>query len=185
MRNFVLFILLAVGIFLSFALQELIPPIHGFLGARVLIFPALLCLGALALPFPAALALGAFTGFAADLAYLHIVDGSVEIGLGWSIVFFVIFTIFAHGFEPSYRRGHWWLLIPLSGLCIAVYLTLQFVMISFRREGFFFSEVVVWRIIGSGLITALLSSLVAIFGWQFNHFFPSRRQLETASWNEP
>lgn len=185
MRNILLFIILAVAIFLSFALQELIAPVQGFLGARVLIFPALLCYGALALPFPAAIGLAALTGLFADLTYLHAVDGSVEIGLGWSIVFFVVFTLFAHGFEPSFRRGHWWLIIPLSGFCIAAYLTLQFVMISFRREEFFFSDVVAWRIIGAGLITALLSSVVAFFGWQFDRFFPTRRSLDTATWNEP
>jgi len=33
-------------------------------------------------------------------------------------------------------------------------------MISLRREGFFFNEVVVWRILGAGVLSALVAFLI-------------------------
>jgi hypothetical protein len=95
-----------------------------------------------------------------DLASLNVVDGHVEIALGWSIVVFVFFGLFAHGLQPAFLGGRWWLHIPLSALCTIVYLALQFVMICFRRQGIFFNETVAWLILSPGLIAAALAPLV-------------------------
>jgi hypothetical protein len=159
MKSVALFAGLVVAIFLSFPVQEWIPPIPFFHGARILFFPALFACGALMLPYPATLLLAITTGLLTDAAYLHVVGGQVEIAAGWSIVFFVIFGSVAHGFEPSVRKGWWWLVIPLAGVGTASLLALQFVMIALRREGFVFSEVAAGRILGAGLAAAALAPL--------------------------
>jgi len=174
MRAFATFLGVAAAIFLAFPVQDFLPPLGFAHGARILLVPVIFCYGALVLPFPGAMALAAYTGLLCDLAYSHVVDGRVEIAVGWSIVIFVIFGLFAQGFQPAFRRGQWWLHIPFSMVATSLYLALQFVMISFRREGVAFGEVTAWRILGSGLAAGLLSPLVCTVGWWANVSFGSR-----------
>lgn len=170
-------VVLAVAIFFAFILQEMLPQLRVFHGARVLLAPMLLCYGALALPFWGMLLLAFWTGFLSDLWYMHIVGGQVEIGLGWSILYFVLFGMLAHGFEPIFRRGAWWLHPIASAVCTSVYLALQFVILSFQRGSFEFGELVLWWIFAPGLMAALLAPLVHLIAWQGAQFFPhdSRR----------
>ena len=162
----------ALTIFFVFIIQEFIPPIHGLRGARVLLIPMVFCYAAMVLPTWAMLLFATFTGLVTDLMYLHIVDGQVEIGLGWSIVFFVLFGLFAHGFQPAFLNGKWWLHVLLSALGTCLFLALQYVMICFRRQGIVFNETVVWRILAPGLIAAVFAPLVHLLVVQYHHFFP-------------
>lgn len=172
MKGFIGFCALLLAIFLSFPLQEILPPVAGFYGARILFVPMLFCYGALAFPFPAMLLLAIYAGLLTDLAYLHVVSGQVEIAAGWSIVYFVILGMFVHGFQPAYQRGHWWIHVVLSILATSLLLALQFVMISFRREGLAFGEVTAWRIMGSGLIAGICAPLLLLIAGQASAFFP-------------
>jgi len=165
-------LILVLAVFFAFVIQEFIPPIQVLHGARVLLVPMMFCYAALVMPTWLMLLAAFFTGFLTDLNYLHVVDGQVEIGLGFSIVFFVLFGLLANGFQPAFRRGHWWLHIVLSGLGTSVFLVLQFAMISFRREGFVFSELVVWRVLGPGLVAMLLSPLMHVIVVQASQFLP-------------
>lgn len=160
MSAFGLWIALGLGIFLAFPLQEWIPPMEAFQGARVLIFPALFCYGALALPFVGMIVLAILVGLCNDLYCLSVMAGQVEIAPGWSIAYFVIAGSLAHGFQPAFRRGHWWLVIPLSLAVTSLLLALQFLMLNLRREGFVFNEVAAWRIVGSGVMAALLAPFI-------------------------
>ena len=171
---------LLLALFLAFPLQELMPRVLAFYGAPLLIVPALFCYGALQFPVPAMLGLAVFAGALSDLAYLHVVGGQVEIGFGWSIVFFVITGLAANGFRPMFLQGHWWVHIPISVVITSLYLALQFVMISFRREGFYFSEVAAWRIIGSGLLAGLIAPFIHVLTWLASEFLtatPRRRTV--------
>ena len=112
------------------------------------------------MPFWAMLLLAIYTGFLTDLAYLNVPDGHVEIALGWSIVVFVFFGLFAHGLQPAFAGGRWWLHVLLGAICTCVFLALQFVMICFRRQGIFFNETVAWRIVAPGFFAAVLAPLV-------------------------
>lgn len=165
-------VVLVVGVFFSFIIQEFLPPIQILHGARVLLVPMLFCYAAMVMPTWLMLLMAFFTGFLTDLNYLHVVDGQVEIGLGFSIVFFVLFGLLANGFQPAFRRGHWWLHIILSAVGTSVFLLLQFAMISFRREGFVFNELIVWRILGPGLVAGILSPLLHLVVVQASQFLP-------------
>ena len=149
-----------VGVFAAFLLQQALPEIHVLHGARFVFVPMIFCYAAMALPFPAMLFAAFFTGLFSDLMYLNVVGGRVEIALGCSIVFFVIYGSIANGLRPSYLRGHWWPLIPLSVLCTWSFLIMQFTMISLRREGFVFDEAILWRAFAPGLLAGLLSPLL-------------------------
>jgi hypothetical protein len=168
------FVALMVAIFLAFPFQEMIPAVGGFHGARVLLVPALFVYGALAFPLPATLVLAAYAGFLSDLAYLHVVDGRVEIALGWSIVFFVIVGLVGNGFRPMFMRGHWYVHLPLAVITTSAYLALQFGMLSLRRGGFILDETVIWRIVGSGLIAGFTTPLLQFVAWQAGLFGKSK-----------
>ena len=172
--------LLAVGIFLAFVLQQQIHAINGLNGARVLLVPMLFCYGALAMPTWAMLLLAAFTGFLTDLMYLNAVEGQVEIALGWSMVYFVIFGLVAHGFQPGFQRGHWWLHPLLSAGGTILFLALQYLMITVRRQPFvfIFNDIVLWRILGPGLIAAVIAPFFYLIVFQASQFFPGGRERD-------
>jgi len=167
---------LALAIFFAPILQEFIPRVAIFEGARVLLVPMLFCYGALAMPLWAVVLLAAFTGFLTDLWYMQFANGQVEIALGWSIVYFVIFGLLAHGFQPAFLRGHWWLHVVLSALGTSTFLALQYVMICFRRQELIFNEHIAWLILGPGLIAAILSPVVHLVASQTAQFFPVERR---------
>jgi len=162
----------ALAVLFALIIQEFIPPIHALNGARVLLVPLVFCYAALAMPTWAMLLFAALTGFVTDLMFLHIVDGQVEIALGWSMVYFVFFGLLAHGFQPAFLRGHWWLYIVLAVLGTCTFLALQYVMICFRRQGIVFNDLVAWRILAPGLIAAVIAPLVHLAVNQCSNFFP-------------
>jgi len=179
MKQAFAFVVLIVAIFVSFTLQEWLPGIHSFLGARWLFVPTLFCFGALTFSFPAMVALAVYTGLLTDLAYMNVAAGQVEIALGWSIVYFVTVGILIRGFQPAYTRGHWWILIPVSVVVTAAFLALQFAMISLRREGLVFNEVVFWRIAGAGLLAGIFAPFVSLVVWQAGQWTggPARQRV--------
>jgi len=148
------------GVFLALLLQQALPAVHVLHGARFVFVPLIFCMAAMALPFPLMLAAAFFTGFLCDLMYLHVVGGRVEIALGCSIVFFVIYGSIANGLRPGYLQGHWWPLIPLAGGGTAAYLLMQFAMISLRREGFEFDAALVWRVLAPGCIASVFAPIL-------------------------
>jgi hypothetical protein len=168
---------LALAVFLALIVQEFIPPIRLMHGARLLLVPMVFCYGALALPFWAMLLMAAYSGLLMDLAYLNIPDGHVEIALGWSMVVFVFFGLFAHGLQPAFVAGRWWLHIPVSAISTSVFLALQFAMICFRRQGIFFNETVAWRILAPGAFAALLSPLVHLVVVKLGPYIRGSRRL--------
>lgn len=172
MRTAIGVVVSCVGIFAALLLQQMLPAIHVLHGARFLFVPMIFCYAAMVLPFPAMLLVAGFTGFLSDLMYLHVVGGRVEIALGCSMVFFVIFGSIANGFRPTHLRGHWWPVIPLSAVGTVAFLLMQFVMISLRREGFVFEEAILWRIFAPGLLAALFSPLLPFLVRPFAALIP-------------
>ena len=176
MRTAIGLISFAVGVFLAFLLQSAFPAVHIIHGARFVFVPLIFCYTAMVLPFPAMLVAALYAGLMSDLMYLHVVGGRVEIALGWSIVFFVIFGCIAQGLQTGVKRGHWWPVIPLSALATSGYLLLQFGMISLRREGFIFDEAGAWRILAPGVLAALFAPLLHMGVQWVLQFFPREQK---------
>lgn len=162
MRYFLVFIGLVLCVFFSLVLQELIPPLTIFGSARVDLVPVFFCYGALLLPFPLAILLAMVAGLLVDLANVQILAGHVEIGLGWSIFFYVLYAIILQGVRPVFLRGRWEIHAFASGVCAILLVAAQFVMITFRREssGFEWSSLVIWKILVPGSIAFLLAPVV-------------------------
>jgi len=152
--------LVFAAIFLSFVLQNFLPKLSGLGGAQILFVPALFCYAAIAFPFPIMLLAAVYTGLLSDIDQLHVIDGNVEIALGWSILIYAAFGSLCQGFRDGFLRGHWWLLSLLSALTTISILALQFAMISFRRGGFIFDQLVLWRILTPGVLSLLISPFI-------------------------
>lgn len=149
-----------VGVFAAFLLQQALPAIHVLHGARFVFVPLIFCYAALVLPFPAMLVVAFWTGLLSDLMYLSVVGGRVEIALGCSIVFFVVYGCIANGCRPAYLNGHSWPVVPLGTVCTWAFLLMQFAMISLRREGFVYDQAILWRVFAPGVLAGLFAPLL-------------------------
>lgn len=161
-----------IGVFAALLIQQALPSIGVLGGARWVLVPTIFCLAAMSLPFPAMLAAALVTGFFSDLAYLHVVGGRVEIALGCSIIYFVIFGSLSNGFRPSLLRGHWWPLVPMAAVGTAGFLLMQFAMISLRRESLELVPAVAWRILVPGVLAAGMAPLLYLAVRPFAALFP-------------
>jgi hypothetical protein len=170
--------------FLSLAIQEYIPALP--YGARVLLLPLVFFYGALAVPLPGMLVLAFTGGFMWDaLVATQIVDGNLEISLGWSIVLYAALGAIMNGFRPLFQRGHGWEIhCLLSGPLLCIFVLSEYLMITFRRGGFLFPKIIWWRIGGEGLAAMIVSPIVfLVLHWLALSFglIPPREEREAAS----
>jgi hypothetical protein len=165
----IFFFLLLIAMFMALVAQHFIAPLP-VIEARVLIMPIIMFYGALALPLPGMLALAFCGGLMWDALHTsvalmwnpdhtQVVDATVEIALGWSIVLYATLGALMGGFRPLFQRGRWEIHCLLSGLCTAFIVLAEYLMITFRREPvvFLFDKEIWWRIGGAGLVAAFLS----------------------------
>jgi hypothetical protein len=162
----IFFLVLVLSLFLSLLVQQFIPPLTWLYEARVLLMPSVLFFSALAMPFWAMLVLVFVSGLMWDALNAQMVDGNVEISLGWSILLYAALCSIMSGFRPLFLRGRWEIHCLLSGLFTAVIVLAEFLMISFRRGTLVFNPAIWGRIGGAGLIALLLAPLVFfLFRW--------------------
>lgn len=155
----IFFCIIVVAQFFALILQQFIPPVTLLEGARVLLVPILFFYGALAFPFPVMLLLAFVSGFMWDALTVYASDSAVEISLGWSIVLFAVLGAIMNGFRPLFQRGRWEIHCLVSGVCTALIVFAEYLMITFRRGDFVFPTEIWWRIGGAGLIALALSPL--------------------------
>ena len=148
---------------LSLVAQEYIPALP--YGARIFLLPLVFFYGALAVPFPGMLFLAFAGGFMWDaLVATQVVDGTLEISLGWSIVIYAALGAIMNGFRPLFQRGHGWEIhCLLSGPLLCIFVLSEYLMITFRRGGFYFPKIIWWRIGGEGLAAMIVSPIVFLF----------------------
>lgn len=165
----IFFVVLLICMFAALVVQHFIGPLPPY-GTRVLLMPIVMFYGALALPVPGMLAL-AFCGglmwdalhasvaLAWDPQHKHVIDGSAEVAMGWSIVLYAVLGALMNGFRPLFQRGRWEIHCLLSGVCTSAIVLSEYLMITFRREPvvFVFNKEIWWRIGGAGLVAVLLS----------------------------
>jgi hypothetical protein len=153
----IFFLLLLATMLLSFVVQHFIGPIH--FGARLFLMQIVMFYGAVALPTAGMLALAFAGGLMWDLRYAEMVDGQLEIGIGWSVVLYAVLCALLSGFRPLYLRGRWELHCILTGLCVAAIPLCEYLMLSIRRQPvvFEFNRDVWHRIGGAGLAAMFLA----------------------------
>lgn len=160
----IFFFILLVSMFLALAGQHYIPPLPT-IGARVLLMQIIMFYGAVALPGWGMLGLAFSGGLMWDLLHTQIIDGQVEIGLGWSIVLYTIFCTIMSGFRPLFQRGRWEIHCILCGVFVSATVLAEYVMISVRRQPlvFNFDREIWWRIGGAGITAMLIAPFLFFF----------------------
>jgi hypothetical protein len=164
------FLVVVAVMFLSVVVQHFIPPVPGA-GARVLLMPLVMFYGALAFPAAGMLALAFLGGLMWDSLHSQIIDGNIEIALGWSIVLYAALGAIMGGFRPLFQRGRWEVHCLLSGICTGIIVLAEYLMITFRREPvvFLLNKDIGWRIGGAAIVALLLSPFV-FFGLNYLAF---------------
>ena len=153
-------IALFAAIYLALVAQEFIPPVPFLGGAHLLLVPVLFCYGALWLAFPAMLGLSLFTGLLSDLAFLHVVGDRVEIGLWWSMLFYVFLGTALRPLQPLFLQGRWEVHCLASGGATLSLLLLQYIMVCLRRGSFFVDWIVFWHIAGPAVLALMLAPVI-------------------------
>jgi len=101
----IFFFLLLFAMFLALIAQHFVGPVP-VIGSRVLLMPIIMFYGALALPVPGMLALAFIGGFMWDALNVLMVDGNVEIAMGWKSIEQVLAKREPEDLESVLRRVH-------------------------------------------------------------------------------
>jgi hypothetical protein len=173
MKSGLLSLILACSIFIVSIVQDFFPPLSGFKNAHILLVPIVFTYGALALPFAGMLALAVLAGLITDLSIIQIIQDKVEIQLGSSIVIYTVMGTVTQGVRRAFFKGAWWIHPPLSALCTFLILTLQYLMITFRRQSIVFNEVILWKILVPSVIAFLLAPLFEVLFIFIERILPS------------
>ncbi len=157
------FFILSVLILGAMIFQLFLPPILLLGGSAVLFVPILYFYGCLSLPFPLMLALTFFTGLLQDLVQVPQIKGHIDFPLGTSILIYLVPGLVMHGLKPLFQKhllGTHYVLALLSALLTPFILLAQYAILSFERGGFYFKDVIAWRIIGPGIISLFIAPCV-------------------------
>ncbi len=150
-------------------LQQFSPAFAGMHEARILVLPLVfLCCAVTISPVPM-LALAFLGGFLWDAQHLlgpHGGDPGVYpdskegLRFGYSIVLYALMGFFMQGIQPLFRRGQWHVSALLSGVAIFLYLSAEYLLITFVRGGLVVTRGLVLKITFTSLLTMFLSPLV-------------------------
>jgi hypothetical protein len=177
------FFTLVFLIFGSFGFQFFITPVLLLNGAAILFAPALYFYGCLSLPFPLMLALTFVTGLLNDLFMIPQVKSHADYTAGVSILVYLVPGLIMHGLKPLFLRHRWelhWLLAEIGAALTPFILVAQYAIISIERTNFFFNDVIVWRILGPGLISLLIAPCVFFILTPLSHVLGYRPGLPLA-----
>jgi hypothetical protein len=169
-------LILAGLVYLALIAQEFIPAVPFLGGSHALIVPLLFVYGALWLPFPGTLVLALYSGLLSDLTFLHTSGDQVEIGLGWSMLFYVLLGAALRLLQPLLPGGRWEIHCLASGLSTLLLLLVQYLMVCLRRESFLVDAPILWQIFGPGVAALVLAPPIFFF----LRLFPGRPWSEQA-----
>ncbi|MEM6915282.1 MAG: hypothetical protein AAF491_01855 [Verrucomicrobiota bacterium] len=166
------FYLIILGLLLaSFFLQEFIPVFEWAYSSRLLLVHTVFFTIAIAVPFPVMLLLALATGFLWDARYhVPVVSpeaaadalATSELPFGFTIFILGVTGALIQGVRPLFRRGRWELPVFMIGLCTVLGLLLQYLAISFHRGGLELPPELVWKLMMTGLFSALISPFLLL-----------------------
>jgi hypothetical protein len=157
------FVCLVALTFGSFVFQLFLPPVMPLYGAAILFAPIIYFYGCVSLPFPLVLALTFITGLLNDLFTVPQPGSQAEYTAGVSIVIYMLPGIIMHGLRPLFLTHRWeihFLVAEISAALVPFILLAQYAILSIERTNFLINDVIVWRIVGPGLISFLIAPCV-------------------------
>lgn len=173
-------LVLVVAAYAAAIAPEFLPGMPFFDGAHVILVPVVVCYGLLWLPFPAGLAFALYAGLLGDLAMLHIDGERVEIGLGWSMLFYVLLAAALRLLPGLPGKLRWETHCLVSGASTFLLLAGQYLTVCLRREAFMFNGAVFAHLAGPALAALLLAPLAYLFFGLFPDLGSGRRGRRVA-----
>lgn len=155
-------LVLVLSAYLAVIVQDFLPAMPFFGGAHVLLLPVVVCYALLWMPFPGALGFALYAGLLADLSSLHVNGDHVEIGLGWSMLYYVLVAAVLNLPRWPVSGLRWETHCLVSGAATFFLLTGQYLMVCLRRH-FVFDLAVLGQIVGPALAALLLAPLFYFF----------------------
>ncbi|MDB4142560.1 hypothetical protein N9733_03745 [Akkermansiaceae bacterium] len=154
---------------LSCIVQQFLPPINAWYDARVLLVPLVVVCSAATVPTAGMLILVFLGGFLWDAQQIlnpvgettEVYHSQVEsMKFGYSILLFAFMGFLMQGIQPLFKQGKWYLSAMLTGVAMFLYLTVEYLLLSFIRGGFDITSGVFNQIGLTSLITMLASPIV-------------------------
>jgi hypothetical protein len=181
--NFIVVVLM-IG---AFVLEEFVPAIAIAQNARLFIAPIFFFCASVAVPFPVMLILAFMTGFIWDARYLqvNVIDTAAEAVIGFgspitaggynaamssgldlrfgaSIIIFGVIGAMMQGIRPLFRRVRWELPVLMVGCVTALWLAVQYLLLTFLRGELIFPFEVLSKLITDTLLAMLLAPLILL-----------------------
>ncbi len=153
----------------AFLVQQFVPAFTGLSHSRILIVHLVFLCAAVSVSTPTMLLLAFIGGFLWDahcslapvIADSDVYTQQVEsLRFGYSILLFAGMGFLMQGLNPLFRQGKWHFSALLTGVAIFLYLTAEFILISFVRGGFTITTSVTRLLSYTSLLTMLFSPLV-------------------------
>jgi len=165
------FLLLSVLLLVAFIAQEFLPVFEWAYGSRLLLVHTVFLASSVAVPFPVMLLLAFVCGFLWDARYhipIYPDEASFgfitqsEIPFGFTILLFGLTGALIQGVRPFFRKGRWELPVFMIGLCTALALLLEYLVLSFHRGGLEIYPEFWWKLLMTSLFSALVSPFLLL-----------------------
>lgn len=154
----------------AFLVQQFVPAFTGLSHARILVVHLVFLCSAVTVTTPTMLLLAFIGGTLWDahssLATVTGYDPEVytqpvdSLRFGYSILLFAATGFLMQGLIPVFRQGKWQFSALLTGIAIFLYLTAEFILISFVRGDFTATKSILRLMSYTSLLTMLFSPLV-------------------------
>ncbi len=153
----------------AFLVQQFVPAFTGLSHSRILLVHLVFLCAAVTVATPTMLLLAFIGGLLWDahcsLAPM-IADPEVytqpadSLRFGYSILLFAAMGFLMQGLNPLFRQGKWHFSALLTGVAIFLYLTAEFILISFVRGDFIITRSIFRLLSYTSLLTMLFSPLI-------------------------
>ena len=153
----------------AFVVQQFLPAFTGFHHSRILLVQLVFLCAAVTVGQPVMLVLAFIGGFLWD-AHSTLGPGGGDpavytqpveaLRFGYSILLFGAMGLLMQGIQPLFQQGNWQISVLLSGIAIFLYLSAEFLIITFVRGGFALSESILLQMAWTSLLTMIFSPIV-------------------------
>lgn len=153
----------------AFLVQQFMPAFTGLSHSRILIVHLVFLCAAVTVTTPTMLLLAFIGGLLWDAhcslapvtADPEVYTQPVEsLRFGYSILLFAAMGFLMQGLNPLFRQGKWQFSALLTGVAIFLYLTAEFILISFIRGEFTITRSIIRLLSYTSLLTMLFSPLI-------------------------
>lgn len=169
----------------AFVVEEFMPAISIAQHARLFLAPVFFFSAAVAVPFPVMLILAFMAGFMWDARYLVVttpdsiaeavagfgitstgagynaaMSAGMDLRFGMSILMFGVIGTIMQGIRPLFKRVRWELPVLMVGVVTALWLTAQYLLLTFLRGEIFFQFDVLSKLITDTLLAMLAAPVI-------------------------